>query len=46
MVREPLDDYVDDDERRRLIRQNEERMRAYIQARRGLPTEEADGPNQ
>ena len=45
MVREPLDDYVDDDERRRLIRQNEERMRAYIQARRGLPTAEADGPN-
>lgn len=45
MVREPLDDYIDDEERRRLIRQNEERMRAYIQARRGLPTAEADGPN-
>ena len=46
MVREPLDDYIDDEERNRLIRQNEERMRAYIQSRRGLPTQEADGPSQ
>lgn len=44
MVREPLDDYIDDEERERLIRQNEERIRAYIQSRRGLPTQEASGP--
>ncbi|MCE2461199.1 MAG: sel1 repeat family protein [Pseudomonadales bacterium] len=44
MVREPLDDYIDDEERARLIRQNEQRVREYIQSRRGLPTQEAGGP--
>ena len=44
MVREPLDDYIDEDERQRLIRQNEQRMRDYIQSRRGLPTGESTAP--
>ena len=43
-VREPLDEYMDGDERRRLIRENEERIRAYIQSRRGLPAQEAETP--
>ena len=45
MVREPLDDYIDDDERQRLIRENEQRMREYIQSRRGLPTGESTTPS-
>ncbi len=44
MVREPLDDYMDDEERQRLIRQNEERMRAYIQSRQGMPGGESTTP--